>query len=61
MFPSECANGEAGWGSVATARPTQTSFPQYAASTDPADQQGMTPFVHPMPGAVATALLLRAE
>ncbi len=61
MFPSGCANGEAGWGSVATARPTETSFPRYVAGADPADLQAMTQFVHPTPGAVATALFLRAE
>jgi hypothetical protein len=48
MLPSECANGGAGsraaslsapvtTGSVAGARPGQTSSPRYVTSTDPAD------------------------
>jgi hypothetical protein len=38
-------------GSVAGARRTQSSFPTYLASTDPADLEGITSFVNPMPGA----------
>jgi hypothetical protein len=38
-------------GSIVAARRTQSSFPQYLASTDPADLQGITSFVNPMPGA----------
>ena len=37
-------------GSVAAARRTQSSFPTYLASTDPADLNGVTSFVNPMPG-----------
>jgi FtsX-like permease family len=38
-------------GSVAGARRTQSSFPTFLATTDPADLQGITSFVNPMPGA----------
>jgi hypothetical protein len=38
-------------GSVAGARRTQSSFPTYLASTDPADLEGITSFVNPTPGA----------
>jgi hypothetical protein len=38
-------------GSVAGARRTQSSFPRYLASTDPADLEGITSFVNPMSGA----------
>jgi FtsX-like permease family len=38
-------------GAVAGARRTQSSFPTFLATTDPADLQGITSFVNPMPGA----------
>jgi hypothetical protein len=38
-------------GSIAGARRTQSAFPQYLASTHPADLQGITSFVNSMPGA----------
>jgi hypothetical protein len=38
-------------GAVAGARRTQSSFPVYLASTDPADLEGITSFVNPAPGA----------
>jgi hypothetical protein len=38
-------------GSIAGARRTQSSFPQYVGSTDPGELEGITSFVNNMPGA----------